>query len=104
MNKSCVVCKEDKSLNDFKGYKNSSSEILLGCSIPNYKIYLERQFEKGMTWKNHGKWHIDHIRPCASFDLTRESEQLKCFNYKNTQPLWAIDNLIKNDKYEEIKQ
>ena len=43
----------------------------------------------------YGEIHIDHIRPCASFDLTQESDQLKCFNYTNIQPLWAIDNLIK---------
>jgi hypothetical protein len=50
-----------------------------------------------MSWSNWGKfgWHIDHIRPCASFDLSKKSEQLKCFNYSNLQPLWAVENLKK---------
>ena len=60
--------------------------------------HLEKQFEKGMSKKNMNKWHIDHIKPCASFDLSKVSEQKKCFNYKNLQPLWAVDNLRKGAK------
>ena len=56
-----------------------------------------------MSWDNHGKgkgkWHIDHIRPCASFDLTDLEQQKECFNYSNLQPLWSEDNLIKGDRY-----
>jgi len=51
-----------------------------------------------MSFSNYGKWHIDHIIPCARFDLRKPNEQKKCFNYKNLQPLWAFDNLSKNDK------
>ena len=81
---------------------NKSAETikLLGCSIEFLKIRLEKQFKPGMTWDNYGLWHIDHIKPCASFDLSKPSEQRKCFNYKNLQPLWAIDNLRKSDNYE----
>ena len=60
--------------------------------------HLEKQFEKGMSKKNMNKWHIDHRIPCASFDLSKVSEQKKCFNYKNLQPLWAFDNLSKGAK------
>lgn len=40
----------------------------------------------------------DHIKPCVSFDLTREEEQKKCFHYLNLQPLWAKENLSKGGK------
>jgi hypothetical protein len=51
-----------------------------------------------MTWDNYGKggWHIDHKRPCCDFELTKESEQKLCFNFKNCQPLWEADNLHKS--------
>lgn len=75
---------------------------LLGCSLSELKIHLENQFTEGMNWQNHGygddKWHIDHIRPCASFDLTDPEQQKQCFHYTNLQPLWQKDNLIKKDK------
>ena len=51
-----------------------------------------------MTWKNYGKWHIDHIKPFASFDLTEPKQQKLVCNYKNLQPLWAKENLSKGDK------
>ena len=50
-----------------------------------------------MSWDNYGDWHIDHIIPCAAFDLTDIEQQKKCFNYKNLQPLWAEENLKKLD-------
>lgn len=80
-------------------YKKKDSTIeLLGCSIAELKIHLQNQFKKGMTWQNHGEWHIDHIIPCAAFDLSKKEDCLKCFNYKNLQPLWAHENLSKSDK------
>ena len=79
-------------------HKSSSSLNFLGCSIEELKIHLEKQFREGMTWENYGKWHIDHIKPCASFNLLLEEEQRKCFHYTNLQPLWAEDNLKKHKK------
>jgi ATPase subunit of ABC transporter with duplicated ATPase domains len=76
--------------------KSLSTIKLIGCSIEQLKKHLESKFKQGMSWSNHGKWHIDHIKPCASFNLSKESEQIKCFNWKNLQPLWAEENLIKN--------
>jgi hypothetical protein len=82
-----------------KGQKKSkSTEKLVGCSFSELKIYIENKFLDGMTWNNYGEWHIDHILPCASFDLSQKEEQEKCFHYYNLQPLWAIDNLMKSAK------
>ena len=82
-----------------KGINKSETTMkLIGCNIKFLQEYLEKKFKEGMTWKNYGKWHIDHIRPCASFDLSKHEEQKKCFNYKNLQPLWAKENLKKGKK------
>ena len=50
-----------------------------------------------MKWEDvmNGKIHIDHIKPCSSFDLSKPEEQKKCFHFTNLQPLWARDNLVK---------
>jgi hypothetical protein len=78
--------------------KYSTSLELLGCSIEELKIYLEKQFVKDMNWQNYGQWHIDHVKPCSSFDLTDPEQQKLCFHYSNLQPLWAKDNIKKSDK------
>ena len=67
----------------------------VGCSPAFLREHLERLFSDGMTWENQGEWHVDHIRPCASFDLSTEEEKKRCFHYTNLQPLWATDNLSK---------
>ncbi len=73
---------------------------LLGCTIDELKRYLEQQFKEGMTWDNYGEWHVDHIKPCASFNFFNENEQKECFHFTNLQPLWAEDDMKKHDKYE----
>ena len=78
--------------------KSDNTLALIGCSPKELKKHLESLFTKGMSWSNYGKWHIDHIKPCSSFDLTIESQQRECFNYQNLQPLWARDNLSKGNK------
>lgn len=78
-------------------YKKGSAIRDLGCSVDELKIHLESKFTKGMSWDNYGEWHIDHIRPLSSFDLT-DAEQLKqACHYTNLQPLWAADNLSKGN-------
>lgn len=79
-------------------YKTDKTEILLGASIDALKEHLQSKFVLGMTWENYGDWHIDHILPCDSFDLSIEENQKKCFHYTNLQPLWAADNLSKGCK------
>ena len=80
--------------------KNISTMDLTGCELPFLKEYIEAKFTEGMSWENHGAWHLDHVRPCCSFDLTQEEEQKKCFHYTNLQPLSAQENLSKGGKYE----
>lgn len=81
--------------------KENKTIEYLGCDIQTLMTYLESKFTEGMNWENYGfgddKWHIDHIKPCRAFDLTKEEEIYKCFNYTNLCPLWQIDNLKKND-------
>jgi hypothetical protein len=80
--------------------KSSRTIDLIGCSYQDIVKHIQGQFREGMSWDNHGRhgWHIDHIIPCASFNLSIESEQRKCFHYSNLRPLWAIENLMKGDK------
>jgi len=82
-----------------KNNKNCKTHELLGCSFEELKQHLESQFQEGMGWHNMGEWHIDHIVPLAIFDLTNADQQKIAFNYKNLQPLWALDNLKKGAKY-----
>ena len=88
-----------KALKDQRSEKSTSCLKYIGCSIPELRSHLEKQFKQGMSWKNYPKWHIDHIKPCAVFDLTCEEQQKECFNYTNLQPLWADENLAKSDKW-----
>jgi hypothetical protein len=79
--------------------KSASTLSLLGCSIENLWIYLESKFQDGMTRENYGKvWHIDHIMPCAIFDLSKPEHQKRCFHFSNLQPLFAAENQRKYNK------
>lgn len=77
--------------------KKYSTLDYIGCTAPELKTHLESQWTEGMNWDNYGLegWHIDHIRPLKSFDLSDEEQQRVCFHYSNLQPLWAKDNLEK---------
>jgi len=89
--------------NGYNGTRKSHKTIdLLGCTYEYFEEYIVSKFTEGMSLDllMKGKIHLDHIRPCKSFDLSKKEEQLKCFNYKNIQPLWATDNLKKGSKYE----
>lgn len=82
-----------------KGCKSMRTIEFLGCNINYFRYQMACKFEDGMSWDNYGKWHLDHIKPCSSFDLTKLEEQKKCFHFTNYQPLWAEDNLKKSNKY-----
>ena len=78
--------------------KVAKTKDLVGCEISFLKKYIENKFKKGMSWKNFGKWQLDHIRPCSSFNLQDLKQQKECFHYSNLQPLWAKENREKSDK------
>lgn len=83
--------------------KAATTMELVGCSADDLRAHLERQFTDGMTWGNYGDWHVDHVRPCSSFELTDPAQQRECFHWSNLQPLWAPDNLSKGSLHEGVR-
>ena len=91
-----TVCLRSRLRHALRGKAKAKHTLeLLGCSIEFLKTYLEKKFTEGMSWENYGSWHVDHIRPCASFDLSDPDQQKICFHYTNLQPLWAFENQSK---------
>jgi len=84
---------------NIKNQKKPKTLQLLGCSIKVLKKHIEAKFKEGMSWKNYGKWHVDHIKPISKFNLIDKEEQKKCFHFSNLQPLWATENLKKGSKF-----
>jgi hypothetical protein len=72
----------------------------LGCSLDEFRKYIESKFYNGMTWANWGRrsWHLDHIMPLASFDLSDPTEYAAACHFTNYQPLWWLDNLSKGSR------
>jgi len=87
-------------------YKAGSAVRDLGCTIGEWRAHMTARFYphpvtgEEMTWDNRGVhgWHIDHIIPFASIDVTNREQLLTVLHYTNQQPMWAIDNLRKSDK------
>jgi hypothetical protein len=71
----------------------------LNYSLESLIAHLESKFTDGMSWENYGKWHVDHIKPCALFDMTKPEDFQQCWSLSNLQPLWALDNYKKGVKY-----
>lgn len=85
--------------------KDKRTEELIGCSISEFREYIENQFSEGMSWDNWNfeGWHLDHKIPVSWFNLENENCRKLAFSYKNMQPLWAVDNFLKNSKrYDKI--
>lgn len=78
--------------------KTANTMDLVCCDSDFLLSHIESKFLPGMTWANRSEWHIDHIKPCASFDLTQKDQQKACFCWSNLQPLWGADNCSKGDK------
>lgn len=78
--------------------KDRTLADVLGCSIPELRLHLQKQFDDTMTWDNYGVsgWHIDHIIPLAT--ATTKEGIYELWHFTNLQPLWAKDNLAKGAK------
>lgn len=72
----------------------------LGCSLEFFQTYIESLWQPGMTWANWSRWgwHVDHIQPVSSFDLTIREDLLMACHYTNLRPLWWNDNVSKGCK------
>ncbi len=94
---SCAFAKDKKR----KSGQGKGWENYVGYKLIDLKTHLEALFQDGMTWDNYGKWHIDHIRPISSFsfDSPDHPEFKECWGLENLQPLWAVDNLRKHNKW-----
>ncbi len=83
-----------------KGSKKSETlEFYIGCTCSELVAHIESSFQEDMTWNSKGQWNVDHIRPCASFDLTDISQAKVCFNWRNLAPLDARANKSKQARY-----
>jgi hypothetical protein len=72
---------------------------LLGCNLLEFELYLLDKLTDGMTFDNYGEWEIDHIKPISLFNLDNDKELFECCNFKNLQPLWKKDNILKSNQY-----
>lgn len=83
------------------GKTGRSWRELVGYDVEELRAHLEARFLPGMTWENMGEWHIDHVRPLASFSFSGPADDdfRAAWALTNLQPLWAIDNLRKGARY-----
>jgi hypothetical protein len=72
---------------------------LLGCRLNEFASYLENKFLPGMSWENRNLWHLDHIRPLKTFDVSDPTQLAIACHFTNLQPLWAVDNLRKGHRW-----
>lgn len=81
------------------GAKSAKTVELLGCTGAEAVAHIESKFKEGMSWSNRREWHIDHIRPLVSFDLSDPAQQKIAFHFSNLQPLWAKENRSKGARW-----
>lgn len=88
-----------RGVNQYK--KNSKTEKILGCTIEQFRHYIQSKFKKGMSFENYGDWHLDHIIPLSS--AKTEEEIILLNHYTNFQPLFAKENIKKFNKIQDIQ-
>jgi hypothetical protein len=79
--------------------KTREAVDLLGCTVEEFRAYIETLWIEGMSWANYGRkgWHLDHKIAVSRFDLKKLSHRKACFHYSNFQPLWMPDNIKKSN-------
>ena len=80
--------------------KNNRTLKYSCCTLAFLYAHLKKQFTTGMTWENHGEWHIDHRKPKAKFNLKNEEEIYMMQHWTNLQPMWASENIAKGGDYD----
>jgi len=82
-------------------YRKSAAILDLGCTIDELISHLEGLFQPGMTWGNwcRAGWHIDHVKPLSSFDLTDPAQVAEACHFSNLAPLWAKENIAKGSRH-----
>jgi hypothetical protein len=91
-----------KSLLTYVKEKKNRSIEYMGCDVNFFKLWIESNFDENMNWENHGiYWHFDHIKPCSSYDLTKDSEIYECYNWSNYRPFQKTENIHKSDKIDK---
>lgn len=90
----------NKRLRDgLRSTKNFPTIDYLGCSIEHFKAWMEYQFDDNMSWENLGSyWHIDHVKPCSSYNFNSHSQIFECYNWSNLRPLEKTENIRKSNK------
>lgn len=96
--KGALRCRLYAAIKKARAKKSANTMALVGCDIQFLCGYLEARFQPGMTWKNHGKWHVEHHIPLAEFDLREERQQKQAFHYSNLRPMWGPENQSKGAK------
>ena len=71
---------------------------MLGYSALDLKQHIESMFTEGMSWDNHGEWHIDHIKQVVSFNSDTAPSVVNALS--NLRPLWATTREINGIIYE----
>ena len=81
------------------GKSGTRTEKALGYTQAELKAHLERNFSDGMTWDNHGEWHVDHIIPVSGMVALGVTCLKKINALKNLRPVWASENLKKHASF-----
>lgn len=82
------------------GKKKSIRTVdILGYSTTKLRDRIACQFLPGMSWSNHGEWHIDHKKPVAEFIRQGVTDPSVINMLCNLQPLWAAENIVKRDSW-----